>query len=196
MPPRAKGRRYQLKPDPKRYGSPIYSCPASNSSRRKTVRLPQELVDAIIDELDSKDERVYQKTLRSCALVAPAFVAPCQRKLFSTVDMSAGPDLHRPPPDKRIESFSKILSRNPHMGSYVHHLLLAHRSPWPKSVDHILSSLPRLKTLSLQAKVHRYTRNWCHPGLLVHHRDALLGVFPLPSLRRIEFRNHEFRNAF
>ncbi|KAJ7770973.1 hypothetical protein DFH07DRAFT_237456 [Mycena maculata] len=183
MPPRTRVRPSQLKPNP----------------GRSIVRLPQELIDAIIDEFDItlKDESDYRaypdrKTLRSCALVAHTFVRPSQRKLFSTVNLWSGPLIYDSPPDERIRQFSKLLSSKPHIAHYVQNLLLSYRSARSHSVDHILSALPKLKRLCLYAHGDR-NRSDCCP--LPQPRDAFLQAFSIPSLRCLELRNLKFADA-
>ncbi|KAJ7175136.1 hypothetical protein C8R43DRAFT_1119152 [Mycena crocata] len=46
------------------------------------VPLPQELIDAIVDEIDSSST-----DFQSTCLVASIFVAPCQRRLFQTIEV-------------------------------------------------------------------------------------------------------------
>ncbi|KAJ7449032.1 hypothetical protein B0H11DRAFT_2079264 [Mycena galericulata] len=184
MPPRTRGRRSQA---------------AERDSERSTVQLPQELIDAIIDEFDislqDKDNPTLypdRNTLRACALVSRAFVGPSQRQLFSTVTLGAN-GYYGAPPDERSRSFSKILSSKPHIGSYVKNLILSYRSARSKSVETILSSLPKLKTLSLDPRHDRkYHQTIPFP---VHLRDSFIAAFSLVSLRRLEIRRHDFTDA-
>ncbi|KAJ7770977.1 hypothetical protein DFH07DRAFT_768381 [Mycena maculata] len=166
---------------------------AFNQNQTPNVRLPQELIDAIVDEFDItfRDETVSlaypdRETLRSCALVAHAFVRPSQKKLFATVDLISGLYLYNNPPDERIRQFAKLLSSKPHITHYVQNLSLSYRSARSHSVDHILSSLPKLKKLCLYAQ-GRYP--------LPQPRDAFLQAFSTTSLRRLELRNHKFTDA-
>ncbi|KAJ7772869.1 hypothetical protein DFH07DRAFT_801763 [Mycena maculata] len=165
-----------------------------------TARLPQELIDAIIDEFDEslKDESnppTYpdRKALRACALVSRAFVRPSQMKLFSTVNLRAVTS-YGAPPDETYTAFSKLLSSKPHIGSYVRNLVLSYRSGRSNSVEYILSSLPKLKMLSLHP-----TRDYAQWRETVpfpaHGKDAFLAVFSLASLQRLELRNHQFSDA-
>ncbi|KAJ7829040.1 hypothetical protein B0H13DRAFT_2116546 [Mycena leptocephala] len=161
MPPRAKGRRSQAKPD-------------LASAQRNSPRLPQELIDAIIDHLDTSltdqyDWHIFpdRKTLRCCALVARALVRPSQMKLFSTVDLRSV--YLDQPPDER--------PRLPHVGHYVKNLFLTYRCARSNSLDRILSYLPKLTSISL------------HPW------HSFLAAFSLSSLRRLALRDHKFNDA-
>jgi hypothetical protein len=49
------------------------------------TRVPQELVDAILGELDISEQRNFKNeaTLKSCAIVARSFIRPSQARLFA-----------------------------------------------------------------------------------------------------------------
>ncbi|KAJ7464972.1 hypothetical protein B0H11DRAFT_2050353 [Mycena galericulata] len=184
MLPRTKGRRIQTKPDP----------------QRNTVLLPQELIDAIIDEFDLslKDRETRppsfpdRKSLRAFSLVSHAFVGPNQRKLFSTVDLRNPYYYSDAPPDERSRLFSKLLSSKPHIGTYVKNLTLAYRSARSKSVEHVLSSLPNLRRLSLDPRGRHFDDVL---PFSIHIRDSFISAFSLASLRRLELRRHRFTDA-
>ncbi|KAJ6583063.1 hypothetical protein DFH09DRAFT_1145224, partial [Mycena vulgaris] len=149
MPPRARGRKGHLKPD--------LLLPS-----RAPFSLPQELIDAIIDEFDisltDKEGRFLdRKTLRSCALVARAFTRPSQGKLFSMVNLQPKDVYGGQPLDERSRPFSKLLSSTPHIGPYVRTLILSYRCGRSYSLEHILSSLPKLRSLSLHPWI---TTHW------------------------------------
>ncbi|KAJ7766650.1 hypothetical protein B0H16DRAFT_369434 [Mycena metata] len=167
-----------------------------------SVRLPQELIDAIIDEFDVsltdiKNTRIFpdRNTLKSCALVSRAFVLPSQKKLFSIVTtLCAGWD---GTPDERLRLFSKLLVSRPHIGQYVRTLTLAYRCARSKSLDYVLNSLPNLKTLLLHPWDELRGPNWDKPPEFPkHHRDSFIALFSQPSLRSLSLRKHQFSNAF
>ncbi|KAJ7448018.1 hypothetical protein FB451DRAFT_1289572 [Mycena latifolia] len=167
---------------------------------RSAIELPQELIDAIIDEFDisrtdANNSKLFpdRKALRSCALVARAFVRPSQTKLFSAVNLTT--DYYGPSssPDKRVRLFSKLLSSAPHIRSYVRTLLLSYRCARSASVVSILSSLPRLQSLSLKPWFDLYS-NPGIPDFPVHLREPFLAIFSTASLRRLELRNHRFEH--
>ncbi|KAJ6557860.1 hypothetical protein B0H19DRAFT_1376427 [Mycena capillaripes] len=180
MPPRAKKRQVRIEPD---------------LPQRHSTQLPQELIDAIIDEFDASltddtnDTLVFpdRKALRSCALVCRAFVRPSQRNLFSTVNTRH--TSYSQGYDERCRLFAKLLSSASHIGKYVKNLILGYRPARSTSLAQILSSLPNLETISLYP--------WCdyrqsHYQLPAYHRDSFLAVFSLSSLRYLKLRDHEF----
>ncbi|KAJ6557832.1 hypothetical protein B0H19DRAFT_1290986 [Mycena capillaripes] len=169
--------------------------PPRAKNRQYSTQLPQELIDAIIDEFDPSLTDDYtpafpdRQALRSCALVSRAFVRPSQRNLFSTVNT-------RPTfiqsPDERCRLFAQLLSSAPHVGKYVKNLILGYQPAQSTSLAQILSSLPNLRTISLHSRCD-YRRS--HYQLPVYHRDSFLAVFSLSSLRRLELRDHKFSTA-
>ncbi|KAJ6483786.1 hypothetical protein C8R47DRAFT_1321628 [Mycena vitilis] len=180
-----------------------------------SLRLPQELIDAIIDEFDAsiadaKDPSVFRDrmALKACSLVSHAFVPASQMKLFSKINLYGEGRCSRPP-DTRIRAFSKLLSSKPHIRPYVKTLYLTYPCARSNSVDHILTSLPQLQTLSLfpwpQSSVEGLEDHWDFypdygnpplPSFPIHHRDSLLAAFSLSSLRRLDLRNHRFEDIF
>ncbi|KAJ7083257.1 hypothetical protein C8R44DRAFT_822618 [Mycena epipterygia] len=162
-----------------------------------TAPLPQELIDAIIDEFDisltaPNNSRAFpdRDALRACALAARAFVRPSQMKLFSTVNLfAASYDQH---PDERSGLFSELLSPRSYIGLYVRQLVLSYRNARSDSVVHILSCLSKLQALCLHPWAdHLHYEN---PPVPIHLKDAFLAAFSLPSLRRLELRDHGFKN--
>ncbi|KAJ7083256.1 hypothetical protein C8R44DRAFT_54888 [Mycena epipterygia] len=182
MPPRIGGRR---------------SRPEAELPSGTTAQLPQELIDAIIDEFDisltaPNNSRAFpdREALRACALVARAFVRPSQMKLFSTVILFAAS--YGQHPDERSRLFSKLLSSRAHIGLYVRQLVLSYRNARSNSVVHILSCLSKLQALCLYPWAgYRQEKN---PPLPIHLKDAFLAAFSLSSLRRLELRAHRFAN--
>ncbi|KAF7360120.1 Alpha-galactosidase [Mycena venus] len=186
MAPRARTKKRQLSADP----------PSKN-----TAQLPQELIDAIIDEFDPSLQDDYnwrvfpdRKALRSCAVVASAFTRPSQMKLFSAVDLRPL-DLYSQSPDERSRLFAKLLSSSPHIGQYVKNLVLAYRCGRSTSLGDILSSLPKLATLSLHPWSDRFRWFAQSEPFPTYHRESFLAAFSLSSLRRLALRNHVFSDA-
>ncbi|KAJ7663489.1 hypothetical protein B0H17DRAFT_1336891 [Mycena rosella] len=175
MPPQAKGRKSQLK---------LGRLPS-----RSAVQLPQELIDAVIDEFDislaDKNNRdLFRETLRSCALAARSFVRPSQAKLFSEVNLCA---YSSSSPDDRAKLFSKLLSFANHIRPYVRTLTLSYAER-SNSIDRILSSLPKLKALFL----HPWGTHGRRPAFPVQLRASFLAVLSTDSLRRLDLRDHTF----
>ncbi|KAJ7735787.1 hypothetical protein B0H16DRAFT_1892202 [Mycena metata] len=74
------------------------------------ISLPQELVDAIIDQVDDN------LTLKSCALVSGSFLSSAQRKLFRAIQIF---DTQKSLPDH-----SHFLSESPHIAFYIRDLTI------------------------------------------------------------------------
>ncbi|KAJ7766651.1 hypothetical protein B0H16DRAFT_369433 [Mycena metata] len=174
--------------------------PAQELILKDSVRLPQELIDAIIDEFDVSLTDINnisifpdQNALRSCALVSRAFVRPSQKKLFSIVSTQSG---WKESPDERLRLFSKLLASRPHIAQYVRTLNLGYRCVRSKSLDHILLSLPNLNTVNLYPWEDFRNRNWePNQEFPKHHRDSFVFVFSLSSLRSLSLQDHRFSNA-
>ncbi|KAJ6566549.1 hypothetical protein B0H19DRAFT_1066839 [Mycena capillaripes] len=71
--------------------------------------LPQELIDAILDELCGT---AINTTLKSCSLVAHAFLVPSQRRLFRFLTLTS----------KTVPIVSSGFIERPHLASYVRDL--------------------------------------------------------------------------
>ncbi|KAJ6525861.1 hypothetical protein DFH09DRAFT_1416082 [Mycena vulgaris] len=179
----------------------VLGSTVSKTSYRAAVQLPQELIDAIIDEFDpslteKNRPRVFpdRETLRSCALVARAFVRPSQAKIFSTVNLSCLDCFEAP--EERSRLFSKLLSSKPHIRSYVRTLILSYRCTGSNFVGRILCSLPNLDSLSLRPSFDDLVlMDNLYPPFPTHLRDPILAVFSTTSIRRLELRNHQFDTA-
>ncbi|KAJ7910496.1 hypothetical protein B0H13DRAFT_2486842 [Mycena leptocephala] len=91
--------------------------------------LPQELVDAIVDQ-------VPDSSLGACSLTATAFVTSSQRRLFRW--MSLGSDM-----GPGYERTADLLASSPHLGKYVRLLALDIRDI-PQDYVHLKSILPLL----------------------------------------------------
>ncbi|KAJ6583061.1 hypothetical protein DFH09DRAFT_1275428 [Mycena vulgaris] len=188
MPPRTRARKSHSKTDVVELAS------------RSAVRLPQELIDVILDEFDpslmENDVFPDRTTLRFCALVARAFVRPSQANLFSTVNLCTLSQYHDDghSVDERPKRLSKLLSSKPHVRSYIRTLLLSYQDTRSNSVAHILSSLPKLKRLSLHPLRTLSSMNFV-PEFPIQLRDSFLAVFSTSSLRRLELRYHQFENT-
>ncbi|KAF7354229.1 hypothetical protein MVEN_01110700 [Mycena venus] len=81
------------------------------------VDLPQELVDAIIEEVAFIDQ-LYEtsdcESLKACAIAGRMFVGPCQRRLFRTLSLDSS--------GRRLEAVANILTASPHLALYVQDL--------------------------------------------------------------------------
>lgn len=164
-------------------------------------RLPIELIEAIIDELDD------ETTLRACALVSRTFVYRSQSHLFRTIDL----DCNRRGTRKRYhDRFHRLLRAKPHLGMYVRVLRLGDDSEddfdgrrgddygegggffggngtnggWilrSKTLPQTLQMLPRLEGFSLSFNSEMI--NW--KAIQPETRAAIGRLFRLPTLQAV-----------
>ncbi|KAJ7359668.1 hypothetical protein DFH08DRAFT_414777 [Mycena albidolilacea] len=130
------------------------------------VPFPQELFDAIIDEIHDKE------TLKACALVGSSFLPPSQRKLFRKVRLPGGLG-------RRSRDTSAALAESPHLVSYVRDLTILMASTVPNSVA--MAGMLRLAQNIESLVVFGRAVNWNH---LKHEAcSALIDCLSRPSLR-------------
>ncbi|KAF7360119.1 hypothetical protein MVEN_00740300 [Mycena venus] len=145
------------------------------------MQLPQELVDAIVDEIHPFTDSA--PSLKSCALVARSFRGQSQKNLFSVVKLKENS------PASAIR-FNNLLSRSMHLAVYVSDLSLeCHSKNW-ESVAHILSAVSNLTRLRLTPG----EMDWFQTG--VRRAAPFPADFSLPPLRIIELCCYEFLDAF
>ena len=142
--------------------------------------LPQELIDAIIYQVDDR------KTLNACSLVASSFVFPSQRHIFHTIDLDA-PASRK----KAYARFLRLLTINPHLGMYVRSLRLGDDSDdfgssrsWiihAKNLPQFFQLLPRLESFSLTFNSDEM--DW--KSIPAEIRSAFGRLFRLPTLQAI-----------
>ncbi|KAJ7237583.1 hypothetical protein C8J57DRAFT_125557 [Mycena rebaudengoi] len=168
-----------------------------------TARLPQELFDLIIGELEipipaaEEDSTlsIEYRTLKACALTTRAFTLPSQMKLFARVDLQCQNHYdNNQVAEPRAPKFSKLLELHPHVAQHVKILLLCHhhegRSP---TFNHILSALPSLQALYFHLyPVGSDVGNARFPSFLKGH---LMPALSLASLRHLELGVLCFENA-
>ncbi|KAJ7196498.1 hypothetical protein GGX14DRAFT_672652 [Mycena pura] len=142
--------------------------------------LPQELLDAIVDNVDNVHDAT---TLRSCALIATSFRAPCQRVLFRTLWLYRERSQRRP----SLEEASALFTASPHLASYVRDLTveLTDIPPESAALEVALRALAaaNLERLVLLGRSTKWT------GLGHGTAAALLACLALPSLRRLHLMN-------
>ncbi|KAJ7766652.1 hypothetical protein B0H16DRAFT_1717002 [Mycena metata] len=156
--------------------------PAQELILKDSVRLPQELIDAIIDEFDV-----------SLTDINNTSIFPDRNTLRSFSTQSGG---WNQSPDERMRLFSKLLASRSHIAQYVRTLNFGYRCVRSRSLDHILLSLPNLNTVNLYPWRDSHSRNW-EPTqeFPMHHRDSFVVVFSLSSLRSLSLQDHRFSNA-
>ncbi|KAJ7359670.1 hypothetical protein DFH08DRAFT_414841 [Mycena albidolilacea] len=132
--------------------------------------LPQELFNAIIDQVRGKE------TLKACALVATSFLPPSQRNLFRKVELGG----HSPG-----RGTSATLAEFPHLVSYIRDLTIY---LWGTASEYlavavILRSVQSIKSLTVFGRF----RNWKRLG--DEASSAVLDCLSRPSLRRLALSN-------
>ncbi|KAJ6538821.1 hypothetical protein DFH09DRAFT_1176325 [Mycena vulgaris] len=165
----------------------FFSCASS------PMPLPQELinliVDAIVDCVDlahnpwiitSPLGRVIRETLRYCALIARAFVRPCQMYIFHGLTLGN---------TTRTKALSALCLTRPHLPSYIRALVLECRpaEEYLESIMHILAAATNLTRL----KIYPQSQAYCMP---LH--ASLAAAFSLPYVRHIELGKVVFEDAF
>ncbi|KAF7345678.1 hypothetical protein MVEN_01587600 [Mycena venus] len=165
------------------------------------MRIPRELIDEIIDELDLSEEYdpKIADALKSCALVSTLFVRSCQTRLFARISvrdyerttgrrdetLSSSPHMSSIMLSYRL---SVLLSTSPHLATYIRTLDLCYNASTTEAnfVPRILSAVTALHTLIL-------TDHFCASFPL---NSSTVAVFSLPTLRRVELRRYQFANPF
>ena len=145
-------------------------------------RLPQELIDVIIDQVDDRE------TLKACSLVASSFVCLSQRLLFHTVDLDYAILIPR---KKAYARFLRLLTLNPLLGTYVRSLRLGDDSEdfgfsrsWiinAKNLPQLFQLLPRLEIFSLTFNSDE--RSW--KSIPADIRSAFERLFCLPTVQAV-----------
>ncbi|KAJ7359683.1 hypothetical protein DFH08DRAFT_952787 [Mycena albidolilacea] len=132
--------------------------------------LPQELFDAIIDEIHDKE------TLKACALLSSAFLPPSQRNLFRKVQLGG-----------HSRDISAPLAEFPHLVSYIRDLTIY---VWDTAsnfaaVPAVLRSVQNIESLAVFGRAV----NWNRLGY--EASSALLDCLSRPSLRRLDLKHVE-----
>ncbi|KAJ7231331.1 hypothetical protein C8J57DRAFT_181639 [Mycena rebaudengoi] len=187
------------------FRAPLHPFSANRSHLAATnMKLPQELIDAVIDNLSismaQKDRTGHGPrprmavphelvaTLKACALSSRSFLARSQRELFTSVTCTSETNT--------VFRFHELLSRSPHIGAYVKHFSLigvgddSLQDYIPAAL--ILPLLPNLTSLRVIPTMHMSQR-WDNQP--VPFRAALRGATSLRSLRRLSLYNYSFPDA-
>ncbi|KAJ7142416.1 hypothetical protein C8R44DRAFT_865760 [Mycena epipterygia] len=153
--------------------------------------IPNELVGAILDEL----EHDYQ-SLKRCSLVATSFCVPSQRHLFRSIWVHRGDwhsytfaqqAVHRgiPIPSGTIMGSHTLFTESPHLALYVRDLAI----DLPASEDeditlkHVLQKLPNLERFLISGM----TVHW--GDLSAGLRSVVLAILSQPTLDRLHLLN-------
>lgn len=139
--------------------------------------IPQDVINSIVNEL--QDDK---QTLSRCSLAAHAFCEPCQRHLYSRIDL----DNHADDGNQKLE---EILTEYPHIQFYIRHLRLRLISRYGRVRDEgalpeILHMLPRVRSFSLS---HGITTGLLHFGTLSQSLKAsIFDLLQYGQLTRVE----------
>ncbi|KAK6981706.1 hypothetical protein R3P38DRAFT_414465 [Favolaschia claudopus] len=100
--------------------------------------LPQELIDAIIEE-------VPQSSLPACSLVATSFLESSQKRLFRYMTLKGMPS---------YQKTARLLTGSPHLGKYVRYLFvdLGDIPPNYAEISSILGPLSEIEYLAIQGE--------------------------------------------
>ena len=145
-------------------------------------RLPQELIDVIINQVNDRN------TLKACSLVASSFVCSSQRLLFHTIDLDDGFRISR---KRAYARFLRVLTLNPLLGTYVRSLRLGDDSDnssfarsWiinAKNLPQLFQLLPQLEIFSLTFNSDE--RSW--KSIPADIRSAFERLFFLPTVQAV-----------
>lgn len=132
--------------------------------------LPQELVDAILEELVGP---AAHKSLKACSMVSRSFVLPSQRRLFRFLTLNS----------KTVGIASSRFTERPHLASYVRDLHVdMHLNT--KLHQHSLLTTFRLLNKVQRMAISSYSwQTWAWDSLPDEFRDAFVSLLTLPSLR-------------
>lgn len=132
--------------------------------------LPQELVDAILEELAGP---AAHKSLKACSTVSRSFVLPSQRRLFRFLTLNS----------KTVGIASSRFTERPHLASYVRDLHVdMHLNT--KLHQHSLLTTFRLLNKVQRMAISSYSwQTWAWDSFPDEFRDAFVSLLTLPSLR-------------
>ncbi|KAJ7909239.1 hypothetical protein B0H13DRAFT_2661537 [Mycena leptocephala] len=161
------------KSKPLKSQSSDHSCAAS----RCVPQVPQEIIDAIINNVDSED----MASFKACSLVCWAFVPASRTHIFRTISLAMLNDA----PHKLYA----MLQRSPHIVLYVRDLEI-HRSHdpnlWMQPSSPLVTVLSMLSHLE-QFSIFGYWGDWLNvPSSLAL---GILRVISLASLERLHILN-------
>ncbi|KAJ7154177.1 hypothetical protein C8R46DRAFT_1118920 [Mycena filopes] len=136
------------------------------------AQLPQELVDAIVCELDTP-------SLTTCAHTAKTFAEPCQRRIFYTMVLrSEEPEFT----DRTYRRASELFSSAPHLAAYVRDF----NAVWPidpgdtRPFEAVLRSLSNVRRFTISTAGPYVGWDWDEAVPTA----AIFDMLSLPSLDR------------
>ncbi|KAJ6557906.1 hypothetical protein B0H19DRAFT_122909 [Mycena capillaripes] len=133
------------------------------------IPLPQELLDAIVDEVDDST------TLKSCSLVATSFLLSSQHNLFRTFWLRGCSS----------QKAAVFLTESPHLASYIHDLTVeiwdtTDTSSNLTAVEVTLRLVQNIECLTMSGR----SKEWSDLGHEVS--SALFDCLSRPSIRRLD----------
>ncbi|KAF9455363.1 hypothetical protein BDZ94DRAFT_1370405 [Collybia nuda] len=162
----------------------------------ETPRLPQELVDHIIDHL--YDDPL---TLSNCSLTSRAWLPTSRLHIFAKIGFKVSP-LHTVPPNELCKRLYHLLTASPDIIPNIRELEICEGSPIGGTASPGCSTTwvatertlpPLLKILTNLQRLEFGSRTTMHWGLLpLPLQNAIFYVFGLPSLAYIRLKSWSF----
>ncbi|KAJ6582955.1 hypothetical protein DFH09DRAFT_279036 [Mycena vulgaris] len=137
------------------------------------VSLPQELIDAIIDQVQDNT------SLKSCAIAASPFLSPCQRRIFRSLHVHRG--FSGKNRRRTLRSTSVFFTASPHLASHVRELIIELPDDCAAecgSLQVVLRSVQNIERLVVSGMSALWSN--LEPGAT----SALFASVALPSLNR------------
>ncbi|KAJ6537794.1 hypothetical protein B0H19DRAFT_1316551 [Mycena capillaripes] len=142
------------------------------------MALPQELVDAIVEEVGD------DHTLKTCSLVAKSFVVPCQRSLFKTLFLYTSVNLAHHA-SSTCGHACTLFSASPHLATYVRSLTLClDKAEHYTSVERVLKMMPLISQLAIHGSTDTFRWDFMTPSLV----SSILHAVQLPPLRSLQLK--------
>lgn len=131
--------------------------------------LPQELIDAIIDQIDEAE------SLKACSLAATSFVATSQRRIFCSLRLWAAEGDVYDNEGANLTAVDALLTASPHLASYILDLTLdiSFLRDEQIIIERLLHSLPNVEHLFIQGCLLYETWVAMYDGLVT----ALQAIF-------------------
>ncbi|KAJ7610638.1 hypothetical protein DFH06DRAFT_1245903 [Mycena polygramma] len=140
--------------------------------------LPQELVDAIIEEVCD------DQTLQNCSLVAKAFVVPSQRSLFRSLYLYTRVNLAHHA-SSTCGHACTLFDASPHLAAYVRRLTLClGRAEDYTAVERILQIANVVTQLAIHGSSDSFRWDYMSPSLI----SSILHAVQFPTLRILQLK--------
>lgn len=145
-------------------------------------KLPQELIDAIIDNIDDDESYPCRWTLQRCSLVCRSWLPRCQRRIFRRIVLLPRRRRYRPHPESNSQRLRLILLKYPHISRYILELKVYEGQvekdrDWIRTDETLPLVLSSLKNLT-RIEFRRLEWSELPPSL----RRSICSVLELPSM--------------